>query len=1066
MKHYTVTSNGALTILNAQEARDIGTYCCKANNIVGTIVSLKAKLDFPFLNPFTVPLVNVNANPGDPLKLTCDAPDTQPLSTRSIRWSKRDVRLSSNLPPLEKRNYYSVSKNGDLYFSYVTSADTGSYVCVVGNTALGRSEERTVRVKVDLLQKNTYTVRAPSVFKDFSHPKFAVKGKSFVLECIAQGRPVPKISLKKKGKDTELGKVLANKRTYVIRRFNAEDAGDYVCTTSNDYGDSSERTTTIQMLVEAQWIKRPEDAAVDVNSSHTWKCEAEGVPPITYKWFYNGIRMKKSARYHIKEGTLTFPVLSLKDKGMYQCSASNDVKELMASAELDVKAAPASFGEGSVPPSETTYAVKGGTAEISCKPVGAPKPKVTWMRGSTILGTSAGKHEITSEGTLRIKNIEKKDKGSYTCVGKNSLGLAKKDGYLVVKDDVAIVNFQTQASAIVGKNLSLTCQADARKGTIVSFEWTQNFMAIVEPNVFIKHYTKDKKSVMFIKHITLANRAAYFCTATVYASNGHGEVSDTAEVIVDVKGPPKAPSSISVTKVRHHHVNITWIPQANNNSPLKNVIIQYQTLYEPDTWYIAQHVPFTGDDKAEVKLSPWAFYRFRVILENGVGRSKPSPESALVESPASVPDKAPRNITGFGESPTELTISWQHLKPIDHNGPGLHYAVFYRKVQDTTPMSRVEVHVDSAKKRHAYTITDTDFYEQFEFQVQAINALGQGPKSTIVYGYSGERSPVGEPQNLRVKIMNSRSARATWTGIRHAREATRGKLLGYKVYYWSTQYGIRPSDAQYEPTGETVTMLGLDSFTTYFFQVVAYNSKGDGPGSNVVGPLATPESVPQAPFSLDIHVSNPEVTLTWKPPLKPNGIMVGYQVTVKKLPMGQVNIIDVNHQRLEQVFEALDLSGKYQFALLARNRVGFGPPLVVNFDLKTVPKQPPDDVFITKNEKQRVVTVKWSKVAAKVDGYRVTYWNTKDGPEKSLKFQEVDDKSTREVKIPNLERTLTYKIHVGSFQEYGDNIVFGPKSKIHTVSIGKSKSSIAFALRAPSWLWFIVLIFTALSLQR
>jgi hypothetical protein len=37
-------------------------------------------------------------------------------------------------------------------------------------------------------------------------------------------------------------------------------------------------------------------------------------------------------------------------------------------------------------------------------------------------------------------------------------------------------------------------------------------------------------------------------------------------------------------------------------------------------------------------------------------------------------------------------------------------------------------------------------------------------------------------------------------------------------------------------------MLGLDSFTTYFFQVVAYNSEGDGPGSNVVGPLSTPES--------------------------------------------------------------------------------------------------------------------------------------------------------------------------------------------------------------------------------
>ena len=171
-------------------------------------------------------------------------------------------------------------------------------------------------------------------------------------------------------------------------------------------------------------------------------------------------------------------------------------------------------------------------------------------------------------------------------------------------------------------------------------------------------------------------------------------------------------------------------------------------------------------------------------------------------------------------------------------------------------------------------------------------------------------------------------------------------------------------------------MVGLDSFTKYFFQVVAYNSKGDGPGSNVVGPLATPESgtvpviiiiiiittiiesltvlifsivlfpVPQAPFSLDIHVANPEVTLAWKPPMKTNGIMVGYQVTVKKMPIGQVNIIDVNKNRTKQVFEALDLDANYQFALLAKNRVGFGPPLVVNFDLKTGKKNTFEIVFL------------------------------------------------------------------------------------------------------------------------
>lgn len=79
------------------------------------------------------------------------------------------------------------------------------------------------------------------------------------------------------------------------------------------------------------------------------------------------------------------------------------------------------------------------------------------------------------------------------------------------------------------------------------------------------------------------------------------------------------------------------------------------------------------------------------------------------------------------------------MKLIDHNGPGLYYALFYRKAQNPAPMTRVEVRQKPVKNRHSYTITETNFFEQFEFQVQAINAFGPGPKSAIVYGYSGEK---------------------------------------------------------------------------------------------------------------------------------------------------------------------------------------------------------------------------------------------------------------------------------------------------------------------------------------
>lgn len=65
----------------------------------------------------------------------------------------------------------------------------------------------------------------------------------------------------------------------------------------------------------------------------------------------------------------------------------------------------------------------------------------------------------------------------------------------------------------------------------------------------------------------------------------------------------------------------------------------------------------------------------------------------------------------------------------------------------------------------------------------------------------------------------------------------------FQVYFWKAPSGqIPPPQAEYKATIDTSTTLHLQAYTSYRFQVVAYNSVGDGPASNVVGPLTTPES--------------------------------------------------------------------------------------------------------------------------------------------------------------------------------------------------------------------------------
>ena len=89
-------------------------------------------------------------------------------------------------------------------------------------------------------------------------------------------------------------------------------------------------------------------------------------------------------------------------------------------------------------------------------------------------------------------------------------------------------------NAVVGRNLSLTCQVDTETKSIVTFEWTQNLRPFSEPNIVITSGTK--KSVLFIENLTLKNSAVYSCKAIADSLTGAGRSDDTADIRIKVKG--------------------------------------------------------------------------------------------------------------------------------------------------------------------------------------------------------------------------------------------------------------------------------------------------------------------------------------------------------------------------------------------------------------------------------------------------------------------------------------------------------------------------------------------------
>jgi len=94
-------------------------------------------------------------------------------------------------------------------------------------------------------------------------------------------------------------------------------------------------------------------------------------------------------------------------------------------------------------------------------------------------------------------------------------------------------------------------------------------------------------------------------------------------------------------------------------------------------------------------------------------------------------------------------------------------------------------------------------------------------------------------------------------------------------------------------------------------------------------------TVPESPRALSLNVQNQSyIVLQWNPPENANGVITDYQVTAQRLPALRAAITtQTNDSSTEIRMHRLDPKAMYRISVLAVNRIGGGPPVVVAFDL-------------------------------------------------------------------------------------------------------------------------------------
>ncbi|XP_026319511.1 contactin-6-like, partial [Hyposmocoma kahamanoa] len=226
------------------------------------------------------------------------------------------------------------------------------------------------------------------------------------------------------------------------------------------------------------------------------------------------------------------------DRGQYMCQINTDpMKSQMGFLEVVI---PPDFI-----PEETSGDVmipEGGTARVSCKAKGMPKPRIMWRRedgGDIILRNAHGdknKVAVYEDEVLTLTKISRSDMGAYLCIASNGVPPSVSKRIMIKVHFHPVIQVPNQlVGAPLGTDVSLECYVESSPKSINYWVRDSNEMVISSNkyevlNAAISSF--ESRMVLTVRRLTAADVGGYRCVA----KNSLGEV-DSIIRLYEIPGP-------------------------------------------------------------------------------------------------------------------------------------------------------------------------------------------------------------------------------------------------------------------------------------------------------------------------------------------------------------------------------------------------------------------------------------------------------------------------------------------------------------------------------------------------
>uniref|UniRef100_A0A8D2B9D0 Hemicentin-1 n=1 Tax=Sciurus vulgaris TaxID=55149 RepID=A0A8D2B9D0_SCIVU len=515
MDQVQILGGGTALQISSAQVEDTGRYTCLASSPAGDA-------DKEYLVRVHVP-PNI-AGTDEPQDFTVLRNRQVTLECKSdavpppiITWLKNGEQLQATprVRILSGGRYLQIN-NADL-------GDTANYTCVASNIA-GKTTREFI-----------LTVNVPPNIKGGPQSLVVLLNKSTVLECSAEGVPIPRITWRKDG--TILAgnharySILENGFLH-IQSAQVTDTGRYLCMATNAAG-TDRRRIDLQVHVPPSIAPGPTNITVTVNVQVTLACEATGIPKPSINWRKNGhllnVDQNQNSYRLLSSGSLVILSPSVDDSSTYQCTVTNDAGMDQRTVDLTVQVPPSIADE----PTEFLI-TRQAPAVITCTASGVPLPSIHWTKNGIRLLPRGEGYRILSSGAIEIFSSQLNHAGRYTCVARNAAGSAHRHVTLRVQESPIIQPQPSELDVILNNPILLPCEATGTPTPFIT--WQKEGINVITAG---KSHAVLPSGSLQISRAVREDAGTYMCVAQNPAGTALGKIKLNVQVPPVINTQPK-----------------------------------------------------------------------------------------------------------------------------------------------------------------------------------------------------------------------------------------------------------------------------------------------------------------------------------------------------------------------------------------------------------------------------------------------------------------------------------------------------------------------------------------------